>query len=259
MVKPVSPWRQIWGHHLNQLLGHAGRALRAPCALCGEHGRHIVCPDCYHRHLNAVETRCTCCALPLIAKPVNHQEASTTLCGDCLKHPPHFDRSISAMSYSAPTDQLILSLKFRHQLSIAPLLANALRDAVLREPEMELPDLLTVVPLSSRRLIERGFNQSLEIAKPFARLIGVPLLPTLLQRQRNTIPQSSLHPDQRHQNIRHAFTLDFLQGAKIHGKHIGVVDDVMTTGATCNEIAGILKQYGAVKVSNLIVARTARH
>lgn len=188
------------------------------------------------------------------------QITMTTLrCGTCIKDPPNFDRSVAATTYAAPCDQLILSLKFRHQLAIAPLLASALRDAVLRQSQLQLPDLMTIVPLGSRRLMERGFNQSLEIAKPFSSHLGIHLLPQLLQRTRETAPQSSLHPDQRRKNIRHAFAVDFAFSAQLDGKHVGVIDDVMTTGATFNEIAGILKDFGAVKVTNFMIARTARH
>lgn len=235
---------------------------RAPCAVCGTEGQHVVCADCYQQYLTSQEARCDCCALPLSPIASSDQSATTSLlsrCGTCIKDPPNFDRSVTVTTYAAPCDQLILSLKFRHQLALAPLLAKALRDAVLRQSHLPLPDLMTTVPLGSRRLVARGFNQSLEIAKPFAAHLGIHLLPQLLQRTRETAPQSSLHPDQRQKNIRQAFALNLDFSTQLHGKHIGVVDDVMTTGATFNEIAGILKDFGAIKVTNFMVARTARH
>jgi ComF family protein len=134
-----------------------------------------------------------------------------------------------------------------------------LRDAALKEHQQSLCDVLCPVPLGRQRLVERGFNQSLEIAKPLSHHLGVTLYQKLLRRSRETAQQSSLHPDDRHKNVRNAFTVDSSAIELIRGKHIGVVDDVMTTGATLNEIAGLLKRFGAAKVSNYVFARTPLH
>ena len=115
------------------------------------------------------------------------------------------------------------------------------------------------VPLSDARLCQRGFNQSLEIARPLARILQIPLCPQLLRRVRDTTAQTLLHPDQRRANILHAFAPDNAHRDRIQGRHIGVVDDVMTTGATLNEIAACLKRHGAAGVTNLIFARTPPH
>jgi ComF family protein len=264
MTTPAYFWHQLLRRLAIGPIHRIGRIdpFHAPCAVCGTEGQHVVCADCYQQYLISREARCDCCALPLSPSTLPDQIATTnspSRCGTCIKDPPNFDRSVTATTYAAPCDQLILSLKFRHQLAVAPVLANALRDAVLRQTHLQLPDLMTIVPLGSRRLVARGFNQSLEIAKPFAAHLGIHLLPQLLQRTRETVPQSSLHPDQRQKNIRQAFAINFEFSTELHGKHIGVIDDVMTTGATFNEIAGILKDFGAVKVTNFMVARTARH
>jgi ComF family protein len=152
-----------------------------------------------------------------------------------------------------------LAYKFGHRLAFATLFAEMLRDAALKEHQQSLCDVLCPVPLGRQRLVERGFNQSLEIAKPLSHHLGVALYPTLLHRSRETAPQSSLHPDDRHKNVRSAFTIDSTAIELIRGKHIGVVDDVMTTGTTLNEIAGLLKRFGAAKVSNYAFARTPLH
>lgn len=115
------------------------------------------------------------------------------------------------------------------------------------------------VPLSRARLVQRGFNQSLQIARPLATLMQRPLYAQLLHRVRDTTAQTLLHPDQRRENILHAFTPDEATKDRIRGRHIGVVDDVMTTGATLNEIAACLKRHGAVSVTNLVFARTPPH
>ena len=166
-----------------------------------------------------------------------------------------------ACDYVAPLDQLILALKFEHQLAVAPALAELLAKTVLSRPvkEQGLPDLLIPVPLGHERLAERGFNQSYQIARPLATLLKLPVYPQLLLRVRDTTAQTLLHPNQRHQNILHAFSPNQGYEDKIRGRHIGVVDDVMTTGATLHEIAACLKRHGAKRVSNFVFARTPPH
>jgi len=136
-------------------------------------------------------------------------------------------------------------------------MAALLRDAVLRRPDFVLPALLCPVPLGPQRLAQRGYNQALEIARPLARALGVALHPRLLARTRETAAQSSIAPEQRRQNIAHAFALD--DPALVAGRHIGVVDDVMTSGQTLNALAEELKHCGAARVSNLVFARTPPH
>ena len=153
---------------------------------------------------------------------------------------------------------MVLALKFGSQLALAPIFARKLRDAILRSPTIanNLPDLLTAVPLGPRRLTERGFNQALEIAKPLSRLLSIPLQPTLIKRQYDTLQQAKLSPQERRQNLRKAFIVAPQALAQIHGRHIGIVDDVMTTGETLNELARTLKRCGAVRVTNFVFART---
>lgn len=177
-------------------------------------------------------------------------------CGDCLKQKPAFDATIVAADYAPPVDQLVLALKFGNRLELTPLMARMLRDALLQAQKLPLPALLTAVPLGSRRLVERGFNQALEIAKPLSRVVGIRLDARLIERQRETGAQSLLHPDERHSNMRRAFIVPSAAIDRIRGAHIGVVDDVLTTGATLNELADTLKRFGAARVTNFVFART---
>ena len=119
--------------------------------------------------------------------------------------------------------------------------------------------MLCPVPLGRARLVERGFNQALEIAKPLSRALGIPLWPRLLIRARETQAQSSVKPAARRGNIRHAFIVAPDMLALLRGQHVGLVDDVMTSGATLDELAGLLKRHGAARVSNLVFARTPPH
>lgn len=175
-------------------------------------------------------------------------------CGECLKHPPAFDATVVAVDYAPPVDQLVLALKFGSRLELAPLLARVLTEA---SRDIRLPTCLTAVPLGPRRLVERGFNQSLEIAKPLSRLLGVRLDAGIVVRLRDTHAQALLHPDERQRNIRKAFVVPADAIDRIRGRHIGVVDDVMTTGQTLNEVAATFKRFGAARVTNFVFARTS--
>ncbi len=196
--------------------------------------------------------RCVQCAMPI---PTTAKEIR---CGDCLKNKPAFDATVVATDYAAPADQLVLALKFGATLPLAPLLADMLHASVQHYTErgLPLPTLMTAVPLGVRRLRERGFNQSLEIARPLARSLGVRLDPQLLVRLRDTQAQATLPNDERKRNMRRAFVVPTGTMNHVRGAHIGVVDDVITTGETLNEIAETLKRFGARRVTNIVFART---
>lgn len=248
------------------LLRHYGmRMLRnvlpTSCALCGAGSDETLCPECATQFfgVNVAVARCRCCANPLPGLPESsgslHEPGQ--LCGQCAAQPPAFDITITTADYALPVDQLVLQLKFGNRLALASLFARLLRDAVLQQPGFVLPALLCPVPLGPRRLAERGYNQALEIAKPLARSLGVALHPRLAARVRETTAQSSVGPEQRQQNIAGAFAIP--DAALVRGRHIGVVDDVMTSGGTLDELAATLKRHGAARVSNLVFARTPPH
>lgn len=240
-----------WSQHLSARLP---ALLPSSCALCGSSGGAAICAGCHAQFFGRTGSRCTQCAIPLSAA----ETASTRRCGACLSQAPAFDATIVAADYAPPIDQLVLALKFGSRLALAPLFARALRDALLHEraETIALPTLLTAVPLGRRRLAERGFNQALEIAKPLSRALGIKLEPQLVVRQRDTDAQALLHPDQRYQNIRHAFVVPDTAIDSVRGQHVGVVDDVITTGGTLGELAATLKRFGAARVTNLVFART---
>jgi ComF family protein len=241
---------QHWSHHLSARLPVL---LPSSCALCGTACDHGLCPGCRRQFLGKQQRRCRQCAGVLAGVAT----AGASVCGDCLAQPPAFDATIVAADYAAPLDQLVLALKFGQRLALAPLCSALLRDALLAQAGLApLPTLLTAVPLGNQRLAERGFNQALEIARPLAPALGIPLAPQLVARLRDTRPQARLHPDQRQRNIRHGFVVPPPALEQVRGQHIGVVDDVITTGATLNELAATLKRFGAARVTNLVFART---
>jgi ComF family protein len=245
---------RLWSHRWPQALARA--LLPSSCALCGAIGADVVCGPCQLDHAGAVRARCRCCANPVAASDA---AASPVLCGACLAERPAFDATIAAADYAPPLDQLVLQLKFGGGLALAPWFAGLLRDAVLAQPGFALPDVLCPVPLGPARLVERGFNQALEIARPLASALGVPLQPRLAVRVRDTDAQSGVTPPERQANIRGAFELGPDALDAVAGRHVGIVDDVMTSGHTLNELAATFKQAGAVRVSNLVFARTPPH
>ena len=176
----------------------------------------------------------------------------TEHCGECLKHPPAFDRTRAALEYRFPADKLIQSFKYGGQLALAKLLGKLLADAVADQPR---PDLMLPMPLHPARLKSRGFNQALEIAKVIAKRQAIPLQIDIAQRLIDTTPQASLPLDARRQNVKNVFACT----GNVHGLHIALVDDVMTSGATFNELAGTLKRAGAAQVDVWVVARAVMH
>jgi len=179
------------------------------------------------------------------------------MCGTCLAHPPAYDATVAAVDYAIPLDQLVLQLKFGARLALAPWCARQIRDAVLARPGLPLPDLLCPVPLGPGRLAERGFNQALEIARPLAALLGVACHPALLQRTTETPAQSGVAPDARAHNVRGAFAV--ADPDLVAGRHVGLVDDVMTSGHTLGELAAACKRFGAARITNFVFARTPPH
>lgn len=224
-------------------------ALPSSCALCGAEHRTALCNGCRSQFFSTGTSRCTCCGIPMPGATNDNR------CGDCLKQPPSFDATIVATDYAPPVDRLVLALKFGSRLEVAPLFAQMLHPAT---KGMALPQLLTAVPLGPQRLVQRGFNQALEIARPLSRHMRVKLEPHLVARHKETHAQAMLHPEERQQNIRNAFVVPAPAMNRVRGRHIGVVDDVMTTGETLNELAATLKRFGAARVTNIVFARTTQ-
>ena len=223
--------------------------LPSMCALCGAGCDDVVCAGCRDAYARPRAMRCGQCANPL--------QGPATLCGRCLDDPPPFDATVAAVDYAIPLDQLVLQLKFGARLALAPWFARQLRDAMLARPNLALPDLLCPVPLGPRRLVERGFNQALEIARPLAAALGVACHPALALRTLDTPAQSGTAPDARARNVRGAFAV--ADPDVVEGRHVGLVDDVMTSGHTLGELAAAFKRSGAARVTALVFARTPPH
>ncbi|PHV15397.1 amidophosphoribosyltransferase [Janthinobacterium sp. BJB303] len=227
--------------------------LPAQCALCGSGCPQALCAPCRAQYLGQARCRCRQCANPLADIEM------AQLCGRCLRHRPAYDATVTAFDYAAPVDQLLLQLKFGARLALAPLLAQLLYVAIQQQPAWTMPQLLCPVPLGPARLAERGYNQALEIARPLARLLDVPLQPRLALRVRETRAQSGVPPRERQANLAHAFAIAPETADVLQGCHVGIVDDVMSSGHTVNALAAACKGAGAARVSILVAARTPPH
>ncbi len=210
------------------------------CLLCGVSNTDDLCQACRRSLPQLPQNHCPICLLPV---------TTANICGACLKKPPAFTQSIAALQYTFPVNALIHSLKYQANLAIAPILAQLLTEKLTTT---ELPDFIIPMPLHPKRLRERGFNQALEISRSIAKVYKITLLADACKRNRNTPFQAALPWKERQKNIRNAFdcTLD------LTGKHIAILDDVMTTGTTLNELAKVIRKQGATTISGWVIART---
>ena len=216
----------------------------AHCLLCDsavEPGMDF-CFDC-REELPFNRQACIQCGLPLGSdKP--------QVCGRCLRHTPPFTTTQAPLRYEAPVDRLVGGLKFHHQLHLASPLGRLFCRQLPRSHTM--PDIVMPVPLHPRRLRERGFNQSLELARHVAAGLGLPLVHRGCRRVIATPAQSGLDQRRRMKNLRKAFVAD----AEVKGVHIALFDDVITTGATATAVSQALLQAGAKRVDIWALART---
>ena len=235
ITRRLSNWQRLF---LNSCLDSAQRALPQQCVLCATPGlTQALCAECYSclPWLDAVH--CPQCALPT---------DEGRLCGACLADRPRYDRVSAAFAYAWPLAPLIQRYKYGGNLALAPLFAHALTSKLATSADLIIP-----MPLAPARLRARGFNQALEIARVVSRLTRVALATDACRRVRDNTPQASLPWNERAKNVRGAFVCD----ADLSGLSVAVIDDVMTTGATLNELARNLRQAGAIEIQGWMVAR----
>jgi ComF family protein len=228
-----------------------GRRLRwTQCAACGQGADARLCSECLARH-GGVGPSCRRCALPT--------GAVVETCGRCSAEAPAFGATVAALPYATPWDTLLRRLKYHAAIDLAPALAACLAERVAterRERALRTVDLVLPVPLSQARLRERGFNQAWELARRVAGALSHPASATVLLRQRDTPAQAQLGRAARLRNLQAAFAVAPQAGAGLAGRHLAVVDDVMTTGATAHAAAQTLLEAGAASVQIWVVART---
>lgn len=215
------------------------------CVFCGTECRReerLICCGC-DADLPRIGHACTRCAQPASAPLPDGVN-----CGECQRRPPPYSRAIVPLAFEFPVDAAIRQLKFRRRLVYAPAFGE-----ILCEAFSSLPgdiDALLPVPLHWRRHAIRGFNQAEEICRPLRTATGLPLLRNVV-RVRPTPFQSGLSAKQRRHNLEAAFDVR----GKLSATHVLIVDDVVTTGETCRQIARLLLDNGVERVSVLAIAR----
>ena len=207
------------------------------CLLCGDTGSRglDICAACFgelpwNRH------PCLRCAAPL------PPDADTPLCGNCIKSPPAWDEALSPLAYAYPLEG---------DLAVGRLLGTLLADYLAAGSEK--PDCIVPVPLHVSRLKERGFNQAVELARPLAKRLKIPVRLDLCGRIRPTAVQSKLDAAERKKNLKDAFIVT----ERVQGMHLALLDDVITTGTTVETLTKVLKESGAARVTVWSVARAA--
>ncbi len=213
---------------------------RQNCTLCDApiHSELSLCADCIHDLPPAPSLSCPQCGL----------STQGDICGKCIKEPPHYDATYALLTYAFPVDALLQQYKYNNALYLSQTFAKLL-STKLADNDI---DMMIAMPLHATRIKERGFNQSLELAKIIAKQYDITLDSTSCNRIKNTPPQASLPLKHRLKNMRGAFECN----QSLIGQHIALIDDVMTTGSSLNELAKTIKKAGARKVSCYVVART---
>lgn len=221
------------------------------CLLCQQKPQATLdlCVNC-DKALPTLSQCCLRCANPL-------ETMGTLTCGICLQRPPPYDRLLAAFHYKAPIDEFILKFKFHEHFESGNTLSQLLYQRIVTQwyRDTPLPSMIIPVPLAKKRLMTRGFNQSIELAKPIAnQLSNLTLETNLCTRVRNTKTQSELPASERAANIRGAFTLT----KAVEASHIAIIDDVVTTGNTVSEISRLLKRAGAKRIDVWCCARVTK-
>ncbi|MDI2141636.1 MULTISPECIES: ComF family protein [unclassified Pseudomonas] len=221
------------------------------CLLCDEptETETPLCVAC-ETDLPWLSDQCVTCALPL--------PATGLTCGGCLKDPPAFEHVVVPWSYGFPVDSLITRFKHNAKWPIGRLLGDVLGQYLQHRFDEGLlrPDALLPVPLANKRLRQRGFNQAAMLARWLGKQLDLPCEENVLRRIQDTSAQQALDAKARKRNLRNAF--DLLPDARIQGRHLALVDDVLTTGATAQALARLLMDAGAARVDVYCLARTPK-
>jgi ComF family protein len=217
------------------------------CILCGyASGTTNICAPCSDE-LPRIGACCRKCALPLV-----HPE--DRVCGPCRKHAVPWNSAIAALVYGFPVDELIRRFKFSRSLACGQLLAQELTRAVANRC-IHPPDAIVPVPLHRTRFLARAFNQSELLARHTGKSLEIPVYPGLLCRRRRTRAHSGLDAISRRINIKGAFRCRLTSSQRDDVRHVALVDDVLTTGATLSECTRALQAAGIRKVSIWVAAR----
>ncbi len=219
------------------------RRLPQYCALCTQHhqGQDAICDQC-HEFFTPIPYACTQCARPL-------PKSEFLVCGQCIKKKPYFDQTIAPYLFTEPLRTLLHEFKYQQGLYLLSFLAQLI---VRNLPQhAHQTECLIPVPLHPKRLQQRGFNQAAELTKYLGKTLNIPYQLQSCQKITHTVPQAELNASQRRMNLSNVF-----KASSLNYKHVTLIDDLLTTGSTANELAKTLKMQGIERVSVWCCART---
>ena len=233
---------------MRHIVTSISQRLRLPsvCVVCNQYhqGRVAVCAAC-HELLTPLGPVCYHCAQPL-------PDSDFLVCGHCCIKKPSFDRVIAATRFEEPIRSLLHEFKYHEGLYLCSFFATLIVAAM---PQDALKtECLIPVPMHPNRLRLRGFNHAAELVKQLGATLNLPYELSVCKKTINTPPQACLDAKQRQQNLRHVFYVKPLPF-----QHITLVDDLMTTGSTANEIAKTFKKQGVNRVDVWCCSRALDH
>ncbi len=230
--------------------------LPTACIVCQQFQEHPICHDCLHqlRHDALFNYQC-CFQCGVLLHP---QEIALEQCVLCQKLHPYFDETVCLDRYEGALQSALHDLKYQKRIANASALRYIWNTLFQAHLENMAADYLLPVPLSDQKLAERGFNQSWEIAKHIRCHAGIKKTPYVLQRHHHSERQAGKTLENRRAAIQGMFYVGELDAKQLHDKIVIVFDDVMTSGATLNEIARVLKDNGVSRVINWVLLRAAR-
>ena len=208
----------------------------------------MFCPDCKEKIKFITGNLCPVCGTTFSNSP-----AGSHLCGNCLENKTYFSSARAVVSYETIILHAIHQFKYGNNISVGALLASFMADFSFPDVDFTDYSLIVPVPLHIKRLRQRGFNQSLILARAIGKKRQIPINFSLLKRHKFTETQTGMNKTERKQNIKGAF--EVRDKKNIAGKNVILIDDVYTTGATINECAKTLTKAGAQKVTVLTLAR----
>jgi ComF family protein len=209
-----------------------------------------LCPDCFRRTNFVTEPCCDKCGLPFAHAG---QGGAGQICPRCQTYPPPWERARAALSYDEQARRLVLPFKYADRTDLAVVLAPMMARAgaaLLREADVLVP-----VPLHRRRLLARGYNQAALLAKALARAARRPVILDALRRVRATAPLGTLGAEARCRTVEGAFAVHPRRAALLAEKRVLLIDDVLTSGATCSACVEVLLAAGVAGVDVLVAAR----
>ena len=234
----------------------SARVLPTACIVCDQFQSDWICPGCLQSVYDSSFIHYECCyqcAIPLGADELTDQQ-----CKRCKADPPFFNATYCLSAYDGPLQSALHQLKYQKRIAFAHGLADAWNRILSRKLEHSLAACLLPVPLSIEKLMARGFNQSWELAKRVHCDSHLQKLSQVLKRHHHAGHQAGSTITARREDIRGMFYIDDRYLDFLRGRVVIVFDDVMTTGATLNEIARILKAAGVRHIINWVLLRTTR-